>query len=181
MAEGRFNDLKKYGFPTDPVVRAVHEHVRKASGMKMPSLDELVGKSSEVGKLFNDKSHPLLSNIAKNITRGSKPVGKQFKPGQLTAKPIIGGAVTSLAVDPAAGVINTSKSLLSSKKVAQHPIGKKISGMLEKQFITSPIKHGIESAGKGSELKNKIYKFGVNPVSANLKRTSGALTDALKD
>jgi hypothetical protein len=179
LTQGRFNDLKKYDLHRDPVVQAVHNHVSKHLGL--PSLDHVMSKADDVAKLWKDKTHPLLSNIATNITKGAKPEGKHFVPGHLTAKPGLTGAVASFAIDPAAGSLNTAKNLMASKKVANNKYGKKVVDMLNNQFIKKPIKAGVESEGRISQLKNRAYKLGVNPLSAHLKRTSSALTDVLKD
>lgn len=179
LTEGRFSDLKKHGLHKDQLIQKAHEHLSKHLGL--PKLEHLVEKSDKIEHLWKDKSHPLLSNISKHISRGKVGEGKHIVPGKLTAKPVIGGALASFAVDPAAGTLNTAKSLMSSKKVTENKYGKKVVDMLHNQFIKHPIEAGIKAKGKISELKNKAYKFGVNPLSANLKRTSSALTDALKD
>jgi hypothetical protein len=179
LSEGRFSDLKKYNFHKDPIVRAVHGHISKMTDL--PSLDKIMEKSDEVSKLWKDKSHPLLSNIATNLSRGKLSTTGKYSAGRLSAKPGLVGAAASFAIDPAAGSLNTAKGLMASKKVAENKYGKKVIGMLNNQFIKKPIKAGVNAAGHVPGLKNTAYKLGVNPLSAHLKRTSSALTDALKD
>lgn len=181
ISEGRFSDLRKYKLHKDPIVQSAHNMISKVT--KTPSLGKMIDNSKKVEPLFKDKSHPLLSNISKNISRGEKPVGSQFKPGHLTAKAPIAGAMASTLVDPAGGIINSTKTLMSSEKFGQNRFGAKIKHMLNKQFVTNPIKSGVSTSKTGhhvNELKHKANSLIVNPVSAELKRTSASITDALR-
>jgi hypothetical protein len=177
LSQGRFSDLVKHELHKDPVVEA--GHALMSQHMKLPALEHMAASSSKVEKVWNSPEHPLLSNIAKNISKGEKPLGDHFAEGKLSSKPLLGGAAASFAIDPAAGALNTAKALTSSSKMAENKYGKKAIEMLHNQFIKKPIQHGAEAPGAIGGLKNKFYQYAVNPMSANLAKTTSSLADAL--
>jgi hypothetical protein len=185
ISEGRISDLVKHKLHEDHVVRKGYEIASKHID-NLPSIETLASKSHHVERLFEDKSHPLVSNLVKNISRGSLPQGKHFKPGQLTVKAPLTGALTSMAVEPAGGALNTLKALTSSHRFDDTLVGKRFNGIIHKQLVFKPIKKGVKSELNGgkngilSKIKHKVSEIGINPVAAQLKRTSAAFTDALK-
>lgn len=170
--EGRFDKLRKYKMHEDPVVNKVHALVQK----HLPSVTNLSStQTAHAEALWKDKSHPLLSNIAKNIGRGNTPVGSQFKPGQLTQHlPALSSAAAAV-VEPSAALIDGAKALAGSKVVQANKYGKKAVDMLQKTFITDPIKKGLNSMQDVKGIKHQASKFLFNPTSAHLKRTAAAL------
>lgn len=182
LSEGRISDIHKYGLHKDPVIQAAHGIASAKLGLKN-GVDDLVKHAPKIEALFKDKSHPLASNILKNISRGHDAVGKHFKPGSLNSKAPLLGAAASVAADPAGGALNTVKTLATSNTFGKTRIGAKINSFLENQFVKKPVQAGVETSKLGnhiSNLKHKAMGTLVNPVSAQLKRTSAALTDALK-
>ena len=69
--------------------------------------------------------------------------------------------------------------MTSSSRVAENKYGKKAVEMLHNQFIKKPIQHGAEAPGMIGGTKNKFYQYAVNPMSANLAKTTSSLADAL--
>lgn len=182
LSEGRISDIHKYGLHKDPIIQAAHGIASAKLGLKN-GVDELMHHAPHIEKIFQDKSHPLASNILKNISRGHTPVGKNFKPGNLNSKTPLLGAAASIAAEPAGGALNTVKTLATSKTFGNTRIGAKINGFLENQFVKKPVQSGVDASKLGkhiSNLKHKATGLLVNPVSAQLKRTSAAITDALK-
>lgn len=182
LSQGRISDIYKYKLHQDSVIQ-------RASSMASKSLNlpDLINKSSvghsSIKQVFNDKSHPLTSNILKNISRGKVPIGKNYKPGTMSSKTPMIGAAASIALDPAGGALNAVKTLASSKTFNSTKIGGKINSMLETQFVKKPVQSGLALSKKNgmiSNVKHRISEMFVNPVSAQLKRTSAALSDALK-
>jgi hypothetical protein len=182
LSEGRISDIHKYGLHKDPVIQAAHGIASAKLGLKN-GVDDLVHHAPQIESLFRDKSHPLASNIMKNLSRGHTPVGKKFKPGNLNSKAPLLGAAASVAVEPAGGALNTVKTLATSNTFGKTRIGAKINAFLEKQFVTKPVQSGVQASKLDhhiSNIKHKAMGMLVNPVSAQLKRTSAAFTDALK-
>lgn len=182
LSEGRVKDLQKYNLHKDPVIQHAHALANKA--LNLPTISKgLDSKTGAVEKIFSDKSHPLASNILKNVSRGKNPIGAQYKPGSMSSKISMAGSVASSIAEPAAGALNSVKTLVGSKSFGNTRIGAKINSMIEKQFIKKPVTSGIalsNNNGTISKLKHRASELIVNPVSAQLKRTSAALTDALK-
>lgn len=182
LSEGRVGDLHKYKMHQDPLIQKANDMASKT--LKLPDMTNTsTAGGKAVEKIFNDKSHPLASNILKNISRGKNPTGSNFKPGSMSSKTPLLGAVGSAMVDPAGGALNAAKTLTSSKTFGNTKIGGKINSMLEKQFVKKPVQSGVALAknnGIISNVKHKASEMFVNPVSAQLKRTSAALTDAFK-
>jgi RimJ/RimL family protein N-acetyltransferase len=183
LSQGRISDLKKYNLHNDPLILQAHK-MFSDNVKKLPDMGTLTDKAKGVEKVFQDKKHPLASNILSNISRGKTPVGNQYKPGLLTSNAPISGALSSALVDPAGGALNTIKTVASSKSFNDTRLGGKISKMIENQFVNKPVKSGIASGFNDKKtmmgkIKDKAYELGVNPVSAHLKRTAGAVSDAL--
>lgn len=180
MTEGRFSDLIKHNLHTDPAVVGAHKLMsHHIPGIPNPA--ELKKGSKQVENLealWRDKSHPLLSNIAKHISRGKKPVGSNYVPGAPSKSDslVLNGLVT--AIEPVSGSFGVAKSLAINDKVAANKYGKKALDFLHNQFIKNPIKHGAEATGEVKGLAHEAYKFGLNPISAHLKRTTAALKQA---
>lgn len=182
LSQGRISDIHKYGLHKDPVIQAAHGMAAAKLGLKN-GVDDLMSHAPKIEKMFQDKSHPLASNIMKNISKGHAAVGKNFKPGNLNSKAPLLGAAASIVAEPAGGALNTVKTLAASKTFTNTRIGGKIHSMLEKQFIKKPVQSGVQASKLGqhiSNIKHKASGLLVNPVSAQLKRTSAAFTDALK-
>lgn len=182
LSEGRVGDLHKYKLHQDPLIQKANDLASKS--LKLPSLTHnSTAGGKAVEKIFKDKSHPLASNILKNISRGKNPVGKQYKPGTMSSKTPMLGAVGSALLEPAGGALNTVKTLTSSKTFGNTRLGAKINSVLEKQFIKKPVTSGLAVSKKHgviSNMKHRVSELFVNPVSAQLKRTSAAFSDALK-
>lgn len=182
LTEGRISDLKKYSLHKDQLINQVYgmaaKHIKG-----IPSMEHIVANTKKVEKVFKDKSHPLLSNISANISRGKKPVGGQFKPGTMSAKSSIVGSLSSAVADPAGGALSTVKTLASSNTFNNTRYGHKLNKMIEKQFVSKPIHSGVKSGKPETtfgKIKHKISGLFVNPVSAHLNRTSSAISNAVK-
>jgi hypothetical protein len=173
--EGKFDTLKKLNMHEDPVVKAVHGVLQK----HLPTIKNLSDKHlGELSKLWKDKSHPLLSNIAKNIGHGKVPVGSNFVPGKHTqALPLL-SAMSVAPIEPGAAILDGAKALAGSKAVQGNKYGKKAVDFLKKTFITNPLKHGAESKVPVGGFKHEAYKYLGNPTSAHLKRTAAAISHA---
>lgn len=181
LSQGRISDLKKYNLHRDEVVTKAHGLLSQAV-KGVPSIDHLVDNAKKVHGIFKDKKHPLASNILANISKGSKPVGSNFKPGNMSAKSSITGSLSSSLVDPAGGALSSIKTLSSSNTFNNNRYGKKINKMMEKHFVSNPVRSGISNPKPGgmfANVKHKISGLFVNPVSAHLKRTSAALTNSV--
>lgn len=184
LTEGRMDDLVKYNLHNDPVVLAAHKSLSKhVPGLPSPS--SLAGKKDTMDRiksLWNDKSHPLLSNVVKNITRGENPVGDKFKPGSISQRmPVLASVATALK-EPVAGGLDLAKNLSLSEKFQATKYGKKAVDAATEVFVKSPVRHGVEAAEKGlkvSGIGHEAYKFLGNPMSAHLKRTTAALREAV--
>ncbi len=174
MTKGKFDLVQKH-FADDAIVGKAHAELKK----HLPSIPDLKNvNTAAVSKLWKDKSHPLLSNISANISKGVKPVGDHFKPGKMNqVLPTVSSLASGIA-DPAAGVLNTAKAVSLSEKFQANKYGKKAVDMMKKQFVDSPIQHGLESKKAVKGIGHEAYKFGLNPTSAHLKRTTAALKDA---
>jgi hypothetical protein len=182
LSEGRIEDLKKHKLHLDPIIQKAHG-IAKEHMEDLPALDSVLDKGKSIQKIFNDKAHPLASNILKNISRGNKPVGPQFRLAAPRSTLPVVGSLSSTLIDPSGGVINSAKTLMSSKTFSSTRLGKKINDSLEKHLVVKPIKSGLSGGApvtKKDKLKHTAAEVLVNPVSANLKRTSAAITDALK-
>lgn len=185
LTEGRIDDLVKYNLHVDPVVLDAHKFLsRHVPGV--PSPDSLTGKRGALGRvkaLWADKSHPLLSNVLKNITRGDNPVGDKFKPGKISQRmPVLASVATTLK-EPVAGSIDLAKNMSISEKFQTNKYGKKVVDAATELFVKSPVRHGLEAAKRGVAVKgigHEAYKFLGNPVSAHLKRTTAALREAVE-
>lgn len=182
LSEGRISDLKKYNLHKDQLVTQAHGMISKHI-KGIPSMDHILDNAKKVEKVFKDKSHPLLSNISANISRGNKPVGGQFKPGTMSAKSSIAGSLSSAIADPAGGALSTVKTLASSNTFNNNKYGHKLNKMIEKQFVSKPIHSGVKSGKPETtfgKIKHKISGLFVNPVSAHLNRTSSAISSSVK-
>lgn len=179
ITQGRFDDLLRHNLHKDPVVQTAHSYMSKALplGGKVENLTP--ESATNLKKLWSDKSHPLLSNIASNITKGEVPVGENFKKGVLTQKAPILGSIGAAALEPAAGAMDLFKNVLGSDKVGATKAGRMLSEFGEKAFIKTPIQKGLSDSVKTSGVGFQAYKFGMNPVSAHLKRTTAALREAV--
>ncbi len=182
LSQGRIGDLHKYKLHRDPIVQRANDMASKAFNLPNLTHSSTAG-GKKVEKIFNDKSHPLASNILKNISKGKAPVGNKYKPGSMSSKTSMTGALASAAVDPAGGALNAIKTLTSSKTFDKTKLGGKINQMLEKHFVKKLIQAGhalSKKDGAINKIKHRASELLVNPVSAQLKRTSAALTDAFK-
>lgn len=180
LSQGRIGDLKKYNLHKDEILNKAHK-VMSHHVKNLPTMDHIMGNAGKIEKVFKDKAHPLVSNIVSGISKGSKPVGGQFKPGTLSAKTSIAGSLTSAVADPAGGALSTVKTLASSNTFNNTRYGKKINKMMEKHFVSNPVRSGIKNhptGGMFEKVKHKISGLFVNPVSAHLKRTSSAISKA---
>lgn len=177
LSEGRFDKLQRYGLDKDPVVQAVHQ---EAIRRKLPIPNPSSSNIKEVMDLWNDPSHPLLSNIAKNISRGHKPVGDHFKPGRMNqTNPLLSSAAAGI-IDPVAGGMDAAKALANSDTFNKNKYGKMLVDKVQKIFITNPINHGLEAEAPVHGLGHQAYKYLGNPMSAHLKRTTAALKQAVE-
>lgn len=173
--EGRFDTIKKLHMHDDPVVKAVHGVIQK----HLPTVKDLSDKHfGDMGKLWKDKSHPLLSNIARNIGRGKTPVGSNFVPGKHTQAIPLLSSLSVAPIEPGAAILDGAKALAGSKAVQGNKYGKKAVDFLKKTFVTNPLKSGVDSKGHVGGLKHEAYKFLANPTSAHLKRTAAAISHA---
>jgi GNAT superfamily N-acetyltransferase len=182
LSEGRIGDLKKYNLHKDQLVTQAHGMISKHI-KGIPSMDHILDNAKKVEKVFKDKTHPLVSNISANISRGKKPVGGQFKPGTLSAKSSIAGSLSSAMADPAGGALSTVKTLASSNTFNNTRYGNKLNKMMEKHFVSNPIHSGVKSGKPETtfgKIKHKISGLFVNPVSAHLNRTSSAISGSVK-
>ena len=179
--EGRFDALKKHNLHNDPLIKHVYNTISEKHNM--PSLDHLVANSSNVQKLFKDKSHPLLSNVVSNMGRGHVPSGPNFKPGNMNVSHPLAGAALLGIKDPAAGVLSGTKILASSKTLNKNKYVAKVTHWMENKFVKSPILKGVKNSKDGvlnSKYGHKATELLASPVTAQLKRTSAALADATK-
>jgi len=175
VVEGRFDTVQKLHMHEDPVVKAVHGVIQK----HLPTLKNLGDKHyGEMAKLWHDKSHPLLSNIAKNIGRGKTPVGSNFVPGKHTQAIPLLSSLSVAPIEPGAAVLDGAKALAGSKAVQGNKYGKKAVDFLKKTFVTDPLKHGVDSKGLVGGARHEAYKYLANPTSAHLKRTAAAISHA---
>jgi len=169
-------------FAKDPKVLGAYgiaqQHAKK-QGMNLPSLSNLASKQNGLSKLWQDKDHPLLSNIAKNVGSGKVNASK-FKKGTLSAKEgFVGSAIAGVA-EPSAGLLDGLKAAVSSKKFTDSKIGGKITKMLNDKFVKAPIKKGFEHPNAyTNKLKNTASDIVSNPLVGNLQRASSAISGAL--
>lgn len=187
MTQGRFADLKKYGLHRSAGVIRVAKHIEENHGVPVHSLLSLADHPKadkifhEVGQVWNDKSHPLLSNImahsTKNLTAGLKGTTTSSLGGRVHSGMGLGAAAMT-AADPITGAINAAKVAVTSPKVAQNKyVGGVIKKVNEKLFV-DPTK---SSFGKGmagqkeNPVKVAIKKNVVNPIAGHLSGTSNAL------
>ncbi len=172
LVEGRFGALHKHNMHNDPVVKKVHEALSK----HIPTLKNYDQKvDANLVKLWNDKSHPLLSNIAKNIGRGEVPKGAHFKPGSLNQTLPALSSLSVAPIEPSAALLDGAKALAGSKAVQGNKYGKKAVDFLQKTFITDPLKKGSEATSEIKGMGHQASKFLMNPTSAHLKRTAAAI------
>jgi hypothetical protein len=181
LSQGRISDFTKRDFHKDPLLQKAYGLA--SDKMKLPEMSSLGANAGKIESVFKDKTHPLASNIVHGISRGNTPIGKNFKPGAMTVKNPLLGAAAIGAADPAAGVLSGVKTLMSSKSFSGTRVGGKINHFLENEFVKKPISQGRELSRIGgviNNLKHKASEFLISPVSAQLKRTSAAISDAIK-
>lgn len=175
--EGKFEQLKKYKMHEDPVVKKVQDLAAK----HLPTLNDISkGASKSLSDLWKDKTHPLLSNIAKNIGRGEVPKGPQFKVGNMNQTLPTLSSIAIAPIEPSAAAIDGIKALAGSSAVQSTQTGKKAVDFLRKTFIDDPLKKGMKAAAEVKGLKHEASKFLLNPTSAHLKRTAAAVSQAAK-
>lgn len=175
--EGRFEDIKKYKLADDPIVKSVQTLASK----HLPTVKDIANADSQtLRNLWNDKSHPLLSNIAKNIGRGEIPNGSQFKPGSMNQTIPTLSSIAIAPLEPSAAALDITKALAGSKTVQGNKYGKMATDFIQNTFINNPVKKGLNSVSEVKGLGHQASKLLVNPTSAHLKRTSAAITQAAK-
>lgn len=176
--EGRFDKLQKYKMGDDPIVQKVQGLAKDY----LPTLSDISkgANNQSLRDLWKDKSHPLLSNIAKNIGRGEVPKGPNFKPGNLNQTVPTLSSIAIAPLEPSAAIIDSTKALAGSSVVQSNKYGKKAVDFLQKTFIETPVRHGSEALSEVKGFKHEASKFLINPTSAHLKRTTAAISQAAK-
>jgi hypothetical protein len=174
---GNFKPLLRRGFHKDPVVLGAAKKIEDSSSFPLHSmLSKAEGNVDKLKTMFQDKKLPLLSNISKNVGKARGSVGPKVTAGVASNKGMLAGAAASAIIDPAAGAINLTKGLASTDKFRSTRIGGALSRKVDDMLIKKPIAKGFNSPSF-NKLKNRAYELGVNPVSANLERTSHAVRD----
>lgn len=176
-ARGNIKPLLRKGLHKDPLVLGAAKKIENSSGMPLHSiLSKAEGNVDKIKGMFKDKNLPLLSNVSKNMGKAKGTVGTKVKPGSMGSKSLFAGAAAAGAIDPAAGVLNTAKALASNDRFKATRLGGAFSNKVHEMLIKKPLVKGFQSE-KLNKLKNKAYELAVNPVSANLERTSHAVRD----
>lgn len=175
--EGKFEQLKKYKMHEDPIVKRVQD----LASEHLPTLNDISkGSSKTMSDLWRDKTHPLLSNIAKNIGRGEVPKGSKFKPGSMNQTLPTLSSLAVAPLEPSAAAIDGIKALAGSSAVQSTRAGKTAVDFLRKTFVDDPLKKGLSSTVEVKGLKHEASKIFLNPTSAHLKRTAAAVSQAAK-
>jgi hypothetical protein len=174
-SKGNVSPLIRRGLHKDPMVLGAAKSIQTQSGIPMHSmLSKAEGNAPKIKAMFNNKDLPLLSNISKGIGNAKGTTGASMKPGVLGKKSLAAGSLTSAVLDPVAGAINTAKTFASSERFAASKLGGKFTDKVHQMLIKSPIQKGFNS-DSFNKLKNKAYEYSINPVSANLERTTHAV------
>lgn len=174
-SKGKVGPLIRRGLHKDTQVLDIAKSIENHTKMPLHSiLSKAEGNVPKIKSMFNDRNLPLLSNIGKNLGKGRASTSATMQPGTLGNKSLLAGSFTSAILDPAAGVLNSVKSLTSTDRFASSKIGSAITNKAHEILLKNPIRKGFQSEGV-NKLKNKAYELSVNPVSANLERTSHAL------
>ena len=181
VTEGRFGDLVKHGLHRDEGVAKAVDLIKAQPGLSehfpdIRNLTEHIVKPLE--EVWRSKNYPLLSNIVSTISHGHVP--EVAKAGKPSIFPAVMGAAGSALAEPVLGAFNLTKTVAASDAVRRNPYLKKVTDLVEKHLIKIPLVEGVKR--KGQELirgfKNRAFELGVNPTSAQLRATSGALFSA---
>lgn len=176
ITEGRFDKVKKYGYHKDPLINRAAMIAQEKTGVPIHhTLQQVEHNHETLNNTFARKDLPLLSNISKHISRGKKPVGEGYGKGHSGSRSTLFGAISAGVADPIAGAMNTIKTVATTDKFKSTRIGAKITEKLQNMFIKRPAKKGWNESGSFNKAKNKAYEIIVNPVAANIERTSHAL------
>jgi hypothetical protein len=178
LSQGRFSDIQKYKMHERPAIKSVIHEVGKSQGIDLSHVldSEPVKKLEQV---WHDPSHPLLSNIASNLSRGK--VFTQSRVGHPNATGGVLGGAAMAAVEPGSGALTLAKHVSSSKTFNNTSWGKKLTQKIEHMMVNEPAKKGWEEAGKFVDgVKSKAYEHIISPTTAHLRRTSAAISSALK-
>lgn len=178
-SEGRFSDIHKYKLHERPMVQRVMGRLGKSHGVDLDAVLKS-DKTHDLEKVWQDKKHPLLSNISSNITKGKPIAGATHKTVRTT-----GALASSLGLaiaEPGTGALSAVKHLASSATVRKNKIGGALTHHIENMMVKNPVKKGWE---QGKDYKDnagkKLFEHVVSPTSAHLQRTSAAVSGVVKN
>jgi hypothetical protein len=178
VSQGRFTDIEKYKLHDRPMVHRVLGRLGKSHGVDLTSVLKS-DKAKDLEKVWKDKKHPLLSNIASNISKGKPIKGSSKKTVHST-----GALASSLGLaiaEPGAGALSAVKHLAASPTVRKAPIAGAITHHVEKLMVKNPVKKGWEQGKDYKDgLGNKLFEHVVSPTSAHLQRTAAAVSGVVK-
>ena len=182
IAEGKFQHLVAQGHHRDPAIQNIARMISLHTKMPIHNIGDLSQEGAKkLEEVWHSPEHPLLSNIARRIGRGKLP--EVSKPAQAQSLLHAGiGAVSAGLVDPAAGLLNSAKTFASSHYAERNKYIAHASRLMREHLIEHPIMQGAKQHGEDflRGIKNRAVEFGVNPMTASLKHTSSAITDAWK-
>jgi hypothetical protein len=125
-----------------------------------------------------DKNLPLLNNIASNITRPAKKLGHKLVKGAPGLGHAIAGGVAAGIAEPVAGMFDLTKTIAASDFARKNKYVKKVSDIVADHLIKQPAEAGMKG-GHLSMIKNRIYGTLVNPMSAQIQRTTNRISNAI--
>lgn len=160
----------------DTAMYAMEKHL-KVPVKKIMEADPIAQK--EIRQAFTSDTQPILKNYVGQLTRPAGRVRK-FKQGPMHEVTPLAHQTVALAADPIAGVLNAAKTAPLVKAVSENKYLKRPIKKVEDYFTThqaelGAAKPGIDAFKHG--VKNKLFEYVVNPMSANIKNTSATLTD----
>lgn len=178
LSKGDVPRLQKMGLHTHPAVQHAAKEFDKHFGSNIHEALADKIKGSKIHEMFKGNDFPLLSNVVKHLPEGKLPT--KVKPGVENINGGVAGAAMLAAVEPAAGVSNLSKTIIAHPMVQNNKYAKKVAHKLEHTFMVDPSKHAFKQGlptTRWGRVKSKMDELFINPVAAQVKKTSAALGD----
>ena len=186
LTEGRVDDYArlKHRMKLGPVEQAGMDTAMGAmeKHFKIPMkqiVDADPAAHKEIRHAFESDTQPLLKNYVGQLTRDAGPIRK-FKAGQMHEATPLAHQLPALAADPIAGALNVAKTAPLVKRIKENKYLKKPIQKVEDYFTTHQAELGAAHPGIDAfkhGVKNKLFEYVVNPMSANIKNTSATITD----
>lgn len=196
LTRGDFLKLERQGYLDTPTSKAIIRSLETSGSLPKGALTSITGIKDparrkaalqDIEKVWKDKSNPLTSNIAGNITRPSMKTSQMTAgKGRDSTREMLLSNVGIAAADPVTAGINATKAAISSETLKKKvPAVAALNKKMADKVIMSPsqkaYQRGLEGKDTfGGKIGNFAQTYAVNPISGQASKLGNELGKVVK-